>query len=146
MPAPDAQLLDAAANYVIAAHRLRIRFLHLLYCLVDSKVGTAMSEAYSPALIADLKSKSLTMYGKFRIAGHEFSQLDTVGSRRKWIRAYKLAEERFEEGVSLLREFESEAGNLAVEWQVVGANPVKEVPVGSWYGDLEGPLVEEGKE
>jgi hypothetical protein len=145
MPAPNVQLIDSAANYVVTAHRLRIRFLHLLYCLLDPEFNTRMGESYSPELIAHIKAKSLTMYGMFRVAGHEFSQLDTVKGWRKWMAVYKRAEERFDEGVALLREFESKADNLAVEWQAVAECPVKEVPVGSWYGDLEGPL-DEGKE
>lgn len=140
MPAPDAERIGSAANHVIAAHRLRIRFLHLLYCLLNPEISSPMSDAYSPERVADIKAKSLTMYGKFRVAGHEFSKLDTVEGEREWMRAYERAKGRFEEGAALLRQFEAEAENLAVEWQVAGIRPVKDVPVGEWYGDLEGPL------
>ncbi|KAG7284381.1 hypothetical protein NEMBOFW57_010754 [Staphylotrichum longicolle] len=89
MPALDAELIDSAANHVIAAHRLRICFLHLLYCLLNPEISSPMTDAYSPERIVDIK-------------GPKASPCE-----RKWMSAYERVKERFEEGEALLRQFEA---------------------------------------
>lgn len=137
MAAVDPQLIDSAANHIIAAHHLRIRFMHLLYNLSYPEITTPLSEFYSPALLDAVKQRALKVYTKFRVAGDEFRSLDGVRSRRRWVTRYDEAMDFFEQGAELLREFEGDADNLAVEWQAGGMNPVKEVEVGGLYPGVE---------
>ncbi|KAK4150016.1 hypothetical protein C8A00DRAFT_37394 [Chaetomidium leptoderma] len=137
MAAPNADLIDAAANHTIVCHHLRIRFLHLGFSLQNPKVRTLLTKSYPGELLDAILKLSVSMYVKFRHAGQGFDALNGVTSERKWLKAYKDAKWMFDLAVVMLRMFEGEATNLAVEWEAAGLRPMKSVAVGELYPGLE---------
>lgn len=136
MTAPGDTFLHSAAGYIIAAHRMRIRFMHLLSLLFDPYIATHLSEFYSLERLETIFQQALKLYGKFRVAGEVFSLLDGIKDRLKWRRVYRDGKYRFDEAVESLKVFEDEE-NLAVEWQAVGMRPKIEVEIGGLYSGIE---------
>jgi hypothetical protein len=137
MTAPNDSLRNAAAGYLITAHRMRIRFMHLLSLITDPEIATPLNGFYSPERLDAIFSQAVKLYAEFRVAGERFSSLDGLGDERAWRKVYRDGKGRFDEAVGMLRVFEAEWENRAVEWQAVGMRPKVEVEVGGLYPGIE---------
>jgi hypothetical protein len=140
---PPRELIDSAANMAITSHHQRIRFMHLLGSLMEPEVFDTLTQFYDAEHLETIKSQSLTLYAKFRLAEEELVELDEIKRERKWMRRYKDGKWRFEEAVRLLKQFEAKSENLAVEWQVQGMRPVPWVEHGGLYPGVEDLDMEE---
>jgi hypothetical protein len=140
---PPRELIDSAANMTIISHHQRIRFMHLLGSLMEPEVFDTLTQFYDAEHLETIKSQSLTLYAKFRLAKEELVELDEIKRERKWMRRYKDGKWRFEEAVKLLKQFEAKSENLAVEWQVQGMRPVPWVEHGGLYPGVEDLDMEE---
>lgn len=137
MTAPDDTLIHSAAGYIITAHHMRIRFMHLLSLINDPEITTTLGQLYSQKRLDTIHQQAIKLYAGFRVAGERFSSLDGVEDNRKWRRVYRDGKGRFDEAVAMLRMFEAEWENRAVEWQAVGMRPKMEVEVGGLYPGIE---------
>jgi hypothetical protein len=137
MPAPDDTLCHSAAGYIITAHRMRIRFMHLLSLITDPEIAAPLNGFYSPQRLDAIFDQAVKLYAEFRVAGERFSSLDGLGDERAWRKMYRDGKGRFDEAVGMLRVFEAESENRAVEWQAVGMRPTVEVEVGGLYPGIE---------
>ncbi|KAK3291012.1 uncharacterized protein B0H64DRAFT_436383 [Chaetomium fimeti] len=122
---PGPELLDSAANCVILAHHLRIRFMNLIRGLMCPELIKSLSEAYYPEKIEAASLQSIAICRRFKLAGEDFRSLDSVTH----------------DSVKLVERFEAEPNNLAVEWEATGMFPVPKVEVGKPF-----PGIEDGKE
>ncbi|KAL2015213.1 hypothetical protein VTK56DRAFT_6065 [Thermocarpiscus australiensis] len=122
--------IDSAANMAITSHFMRIRFLHLHEHLVKHEIRTAMGAKYSPERIDSILHQSLSIYAKFRLACEGFyDRLDRTAENSEipgeWDEIYHEAKSYYDKGVEMLRVFEGETENWAVEWEVLGIKPIK---------------------
>lgn len=135
---PSPHLLDLAADRIIVAHHLRIRFLNLKRNIMNPRLIEALlgKEYWSERLHA-VKQQAFVLYGSFKLAGKGFRELDTLDCETMWIKCHTEVMSEFDNGAKLLEVFEAEADNLAVEWECTMMFPPLRVEVGDPFPRIE---------
>lgn len=135
---PSPHFLELAATRIVVAHYLRIRFLNLMRNIRYSPLlDTLLENGYSPERLYAVKAQSSAMYDRFEAAGKGFRDLDGLDCEHKWVECHEKAMSEFGKGVKLLEAFESEADNLAVEWECTMMFPLPKVAVGGPFPGIE---------
>jgi hypothetical protein len=135
---PHPHLLDLAANRIIVAHHLRIRFLNLMRNIMYPRlIETLLGKGYRSERLHAVKKQAFAMYSSFKSTGKGFRDLDGLNCQSRWIECHAEAMSEFDNGVELLEAFEAEADNLAVEWECAMMFPLPKVEIGDLFPGIE---------
>lgn len=100
-------------------------------------IEALLGKGYCSEQLHTVKKHAFAMYDRFKATEKGFRGLDGLDCENKWIECHKKAMLEFDKAVGLLRVFENEADNLAVEWECTMMFPLPKVQVGELFPGIE---------